>query len=99
MRVVFAKVGVVLAGMGMSGVGMGFGRAALFKRIERLFVGVITLCQLGFIEVIRRIVVAEVRVFEDIFFGGESRITGIGLVEGFGYLAGFGRRLVWVFCF
>ena len=70
--------------MRMPGVGMGFGRAVLFEFVEGLFVGVVLLCEFGFIEVIRWIVIAEVRVFEDIFFGFESCVV---------------RCLFGVFCF
>jgi len=66
--------------MRMPGVGVRFGRAVLFEFIECLFIGVVLLCEFGFIEVIRWIVIAEVRVFEDIFFGFESCVT-IGVFE------------------
>jgi len=84
-----------------------FGRALLFEFIESLFVGVVLLREFGFVEVIRWIVIAEIGVFEDIFFGLESCVAGIeGVAIGscicvavFGGVAGIGRCLFGVFLF
>ena len=90
--------------------GMRFGGAFLFERIQRIFVGVVPLRQLGFIEVIRRIVVAEFRVAKDIFFGFEPGAAGIGVVmcatgvvgivyAAIGSAGGVSGSFVRVFCF
>jgi len=58
-----------LAGVMRLGRVMMRGGTFLFQFIESFFIRVIALGQFSFVEIIRRIVVAEIRIACDVFFG------------------------------